>query len=333
MRKTRIAISLGDPAGISPEIIAETLVDRGNEAEVLVVGHWPSLKQALSRVGGHDLPICMVDTIRLEPGRVAVLPVGPGGLPITTPGKESARAQFEALQRAVDAMLTGEFDALVTGPVAKNAIATLAPDFTGHTSYLARRAGLATDDVTMVFSSDNLFVGLVSIHIPLREVSDAMTPKRIRRTFGHLREMVQRTHPSTRPRIGVAALNPHAGEDGLFGNEETDMLIPFCREASRDSAVEVVGPLPADTIYREALAGRLDAVVAAYHDQAMIPLKLGGVGQMVNVTMGLPFIRTSPDHGVAYDIAGTGKADATGFRLAFDLACRLRDPKTRVRVA
>jgi 4-hydroxythreonine-4-phosphate dehydrogenase len=319
---------MGDPAGISPDIIAKTLADTPLEFTVLLVGHRPTLEEAFERAGV-SVPLTVVKKpADSKAGEISLLCCGPGESPIETPGEASAQAQLQALERAVDAVLEGGFDALATGPVAKNAIATLWPDFTGHTEYLARRSGLERDEVTMVFASKFLFVGLVSTHISMREVPDALTEARLRRTFDHVLTMARLAKPSRRPRIGVAALNPHAGEEGLFGSEEAELLIPFCRRAAEENDAEVKGPLPADSIYREALAGRLDAVVAAYHDQAMIPLKLGGVGQMVNVTMGLPFIRTSPDHGVAYDLARTGRADPSGFRLAFDLAVTLARKNT-----
>ncbi len=313
---------MGDPAGIGPEIIARTIAEAPPQCNICITAHWPTLEAAFADVGGIPKPV-LVSKPEVVPGRIAVLPVGEGEVPITTTGEAGARAQLEAVARAVDGVLEGGFDAVVTGPVAKNAIAAVAPSFTGHTGYLAERAGLTADDVTMVFVSDRLAVGLVSVHLSLREVPSALTWKRLRRTFDHLRQMRRLIAPDESPRIGVAALNPHAGEDGLFGHEEVELLDPFCREMAERSDVKVVGPLPADTIYREALAGHLDAVVAAYHDQAMIPLKLAGVGQMVNVTMGLPFVRTSPDHGVAYDVARTGRANPAGFRLALDLAATL----------
>ena len=168
-----------------------------------------------------------------------------------------------------------------------------------------------------------LVVGLVSTHIAMRDVPDAVTPARVLRTFNHLVTMLTRMQPKEKPRIAVAALNPHAGEDGLFGTEEQELFAPLCETLSERDVATIQGPLPADAVYRDALAGRYDGVIAAYHDQAMIPLKLAGVGQMVNVTMGLPFIRTSPDHGVAYDIARTGRASPSGFTLALDLAVAL----------
>jgi 4-hydroxythreonine-4-phosphate dehydrogenase len=245
-------------------------------------------------------------------------------------GPECADAQLAALSKATDAILKGEAAALVTAPVAKNAIAAILPCFMGHTEYLAERAGLETDDVTMLFAADNLSVGLVSTHIAMTEVPSAVTPKRLLRTFLHVVEMLRLTRPNERPKIAIAGLNPHAGEDGLFGTEEQTVIEPFCKEAAAMDIADVFGPLPADTLFRDAFRGKFDGVVSMYHDQAMIPVKLGGVGQTVNVTMGLPFIRTSPDHGTAYDIARKGLADPAGFRTAFRLAVAMAEaPKMK----
>jgi 4-hydroxythreonine-4-phosphate dehydrogenase len=321
--KPNIAISMGDPAGISPEIIAMSLKATVATSRPLVFGHWPTLEQALKK-HAPGVGVDLVDTVAPPTeGRAAVFHCGPESAPIDEPGEACGVAQLEALARAVDAVLTDDFGALVTAPVAKNHIAALKPGFSGHTEYLAERAGLRPDDVTMVFAADALIVGLVSTHISMRDVPDAVTPKRLLRTFDHLVTMLTRMRPNKRPRIAVAALNPHAGEEGLFGTEEQTLFGPLCETLSQKDVAELSGPLPADAVYRDALAGRYDGVIAAYHDQAMIPLKLAGVGQMVNVTMGLPFIRTSPDHGVAYDIARTGRASPSGFALAFDLAVAL----------
>lgn len=323
MNRPCVAVSMGDPAGISPEIVAECLDAAVPICRPLVFGHWPTFEDVLARYA----PSAPVDVVsEMAPpqvGRVAFFPCGDSGDPITAPGKRCARAQLEALERAVDAVLARRFGAVVTAPVSKTQIATVLPSFSGHTEYLARRAGLRPDEVTMVFAAERLYVGLISTHIALRNAADAVTPARLRRTYRHLLEMAATLHPGRKPRIAVAGLNPHAGEGGLFGNEEQEILAPFCEAMQAAGEAEVSGPLSADAVYRDAVHGRYDGVVAAYHDQAMIPLKLAGLGQMVNVTMGLPFVRTSPDHGVAYDIARTGKADFGGFRVALELAVRM----------
>ncbi len=328
MNRPCVAVSMGDPAGISPEIVAQSLDAAVRVSRPLVFGHWPTFEQALSRY----TPSAPVDVVReMAPpkeGRVTFYPCGDSGDPIISPGERCARAQLEALERAVDAVLTDRFGAVVTAPVSKTQVAMVLPSFSGHTEYLARRAGLQPDDVTMVFASEGLFVGLLSTHIALRDAADAVTPARLSRTYRHLIEMLASMQPGRKPRIAVAGLNPHAGEGGLFGNEEQEIFMPFCEALREKGEAEVAGPLSADAVYRDAVNGRYDGVVAAYHDQAMIPLKLAGLGQMVNVTMGLPFVRTSPDHGVAYDIARTGKADPGGFRFALELAVRMLAART-----
>ncbi len=247
--------------------------------------------------------------------------------PINKVGPDCAEAQIAALSAATDAMLSNAFSALVTAPVAKNAISSIIPNFTGHTEYLAERSGLQHDDVTMMFAADNLNVGLVSTHVAMSEVPAMITHKRLLRTFTHVAEMLKLSCANKTPKIAIAALNPHAGEDGMFGSEEITIIQPFCEEAKKLGIADVFGPLPADTLYRDAMSGQFDGVVAAYHDQALIPLKLGGVGQTVNVTMGLPFIRTSPDHGTAYNIARKGLADPAGFQTALKLAVKLASNK------
>jgi len=175
----------------------------------------------------------------------------------------------------------------------------------------------------MVFAGESLSVGLVSTHVPLREASDALTRPRLERTTRHVADIIEQLRPGSVPRIGVAAINPHAGEGGMLGDEEDSLIAPFCRSFAAQRKVDVWGPVPADVLFRNALDGKMDGVVAAYHDQALIPLKLAGIGQTVNVTMGLPFVRTSPDHGVAYDIARKGLADPSGMVRALSLATKM----------
>jgi 4-hydroxythreonine-4-phosphate dehydrogenase len=321
--KTTLAISMGDPAGISPEIIIAALEETCAVARPVIFGHLPTFRQLLTKAW-LDRFVMLDDPQPAPDGAVGFVSIeGGGDTSIDSPDDRSAVAQFESLERATDAVVQGALDALVTAPVAKNAIATLVSGFSGHTEYLARRSGMEKDEVTMIFASDALSVGMVTTHIPLRSVPDAVTWKRLERTYTHVLQTCEWIQPGRGVRIGVAALNPHAGEDGLFGTEEQELLTPFCQTKQGQKGVVVEGPLPADMIYRNALHGKYDGVVASYHDQALIPLKLGGIGQMVNLTMGLPFIRTSPDHGVAYDIARTGRADASGFLLAVKLAARM----------
>lgn len=316
--KKCIALSLGDPAGISPEITAKSLDCAVRLARPVVFGHGPSLERAMALVpASKRVELVPFDGAAPADGTAALCDTGPrthGA--IDTPSLQAADAQLGALERAVDAVLDGPCEALVTAPISKEWVARRMPGFTGHTEYLARRAGLRTDEVTMVFATERLLVGLVTTHLPLIEVPAAVTRARLQRTLGHLMELASRARPGARHRIAVAALNPHAGESGLLGREELDVIEPFCREAKEKLGLDVEGPVPADAVFKTALSGGYDAVVALYHDQALIPLKLQGFGTSVNMTAGLPFVRTSPDHGVGYDIAGQGRADDSGMRLA-----------------
>jgi 4-hydroxythreonine-4-phosphate dehydrogenase len=321
------AISLGDPGGIGPEITAAALACAPPGDRHLIFGHWPSFQRVL-RDMAQAPAVELIRAVRTpDPGVSLFVHAGSDCPPISGPCAEGARAQFAALEAAVDAVLAGRAGLLVTAPVSKTLIATVEPGFLGHTEYLARRCGLDPDAVTMVFASpDGPAVGLVATHLPLRDVPASLTPARLRRTADHLARVAGSLHPGRRPRIALAALNPHGGEDGLIGDEERRVLAPFAVGLAGHPDFELSGPLPADCVFRRALAGEFDAVIAAYHDQAMIPIKLGGIGAFANVTMGLPFVRTSPDHGVAYDRVGCGAADPTGMRLALEIGARLARP-------
>ncbi|MCP4599656.1 MAG: 4-hydroxythreonine-4-phosphate dehydrogenase PdxA [Proteobacteria bacterium] len=325
--KSTLAITMGDPVGISPEIISKNLAWAAAKYHMIIFGHWPSLERALESAGSPVEVNLAGEPSQPDLGGVTVVHCGPDDQPINTPDARSSLAQFAALERAVDAVTAGACDALVTAPLSKKLVAKSSPGFSGHTEYLAHRAHLKSDDVTMVFASTKLAVGLVSTHIPMREVPAALKRPYLERTLCHLKQMLIKLHPGRRLRIGVAALNPHAGEGGMFGSEEREIIAPFCHSFTGKDDVEVVGPLPADSLFRDAIEGHFHGVISAYHDQAMIPLKLFGIGQTVNVTMGLPFIRTSPDHGVAYDIAHLHKADPSGMKLAIELAAELATQK------
>jgi 4-hydroxythreonine-4-phosphate dehydrogenase len=322
--RPKLAISLGDPSGIGPEITAAALGHAVERADVAVFGHWPSLRRALERLGTRP-PVELVGgpAFPTPPGAAIAVHTGTGELPLDLPCAAAAESQIRAVSAAVDAVLSGSCEALVTGPVSKAAIAEVRSGFTGHTEYLAARCGLCPDDVTMIFASRSLAVGLIATHIPLRRVPETVTVGRYERTLRHLVEVLSALGTGRRPRIAIAAVNPHAGEGGLLGSEEIDVLAPFCEARRKWPAAEIVGPIPADAVFRDALGGAYDGVIAAYHDQAMIPLKLAGFGLTANVTGGLPFVRTSPDHGVARDVANTGRADPSGMRLAIDIAIDL----------
>src|SRR5262249_29105121 len=249
-----------------------------------------------------------------------------GGFGRPTPA--AGRAQLAWIDEATDLVTEGAAAALVTGPVSKHAIAASggrARRFRGHTEYLAERLGAR--EPIMAFWSERLVVSLVTTHVPLGRVARALTPAGVGAAIFWTADLVRRLG-KRRPHVAVASVNPHAGEQGLLGSEEVTTITPGVvlgkkRMARAGLGVSVDGPIGAETAIRKAYAGGYDAVVAMYHDQATIPMKLVGFGDAVNVTLGLPIVRTSVDHGTGYDIAGKGEADARGMIAAIELAVRL----------
>jgi len=284
--RPRIAITTGDPSGIGPEIAAKAAAD-------------PRVRAACE-------PILY----------------GPPGDERFAPGVLSAaagRAAYDTLVRAVDAAKLGTVDGLATAPVNKEAFRIAGLPWRGHTDLLAHLTGAS--HVAMMFHSDELRVVLATIHIPLAEVPRALTQSLMEKTIA----LTARELPlfdKVQPRIAVAGLNPHAGEHGLFGSEDAEVIAPAI-EACRARGVDVSGPFPADTVFVRARRGEFDVVVACYHDQGLIPVKLVAFGRAVNVTLGLPIVRTSVDHGTAFDIAGKGVADPESMIAATLLAARL----------
>jgi 4-hydroxythreonine-4-phosphate dehydrogenase len=342
--KKPIAITLGDPAGIGPEIIAKAFRDAPDVTHgCFVVGDVATLRRAVkvTSAGQIPLPVALIESplevLSLPPRCLPVLQVGT----LTTPvllGQLSAsagRIAAECVVWAAQAALRGEVAAVVTAPLNKEALALAgAPhsNYPGHTEMLqalaAAHAGkpLADMPVRMMLANDELRVVLVSIHVSLREAIQAVT-------FDNVLQTLRITHESLAailgraPRIGVAGLNPHAGEGGLFGREELDIIAPAMAMA-RSQGMQVSGPFAPDTVFMRARAkdgqpGEFDVVVAMYHDQGLIPVKYLGVEKGVNVTLGLPLVRTSPDHGTAFDIAGTGQADASSLIEAIRMARQL----------
>lgn len=289
MRRPRVGITVGDPAGIGPEI--------ANKAR-----HDPRV-----------LEVC-------EP-----VIFGPTTLDGVRVGEESAaggRAAYESVVRAVDAARTGEVDAVATAPLSKRAFALAGIPWKGHTDLLAHLCGVA--DVRMLFYADTsrpLCVTLATVHVPLASVPGLLTVETVSRTIVMTAAWL-RGLGVTAPRVALAGLNPHAGESGLLGSEDDAILKPAVADAV-SQGVAASGPWPADTVFVRAVRGEFDAVVACYHDQGLIPVKLLAFGQAVNVTIGLPIIRTSVDHGTAFDIAGRGVADHGSLVAAVRLAARL----------
>ena len=283
----RIGITAGDPAGIGPEIARKAMED--------------------ARVRGVCEPVFYGTPQPFSPG---VLSAGAG------------RAAYDTIVRAVRDAQSGAIDAIATAPINKEALALAGLPWRGHTEMLASLTSAAR--VAMMFWSDTLRVILATIHIPLKDVPAALT-------IDSVTEVIELTHRElprfglTRPRLALAGVNPHAGEHGLLGREETDVLEPaVARSVKR--GINITGPLPGDTVFVRAVRGEFDAVIACYHDQGLIPVKLAAFGQAVNVTLGLPIIRTSVDHGTAFDIAGKGIADPESMVQAVLLAAKLAAP-------
>jgi 4-hydroxythreonine-4-phosphate dehydrogenase len=285
MKKPRVAITVGDPAGIGPEIAAKAAADAG------------------------VLAVC-------EP---VLFPAAADGVRMGEVSAAAGRAAYDAIVRAVAAAKAGEVDAIATAPVNKLAFAQAGLPWKGHTDLLAHLCG--TPRVAMMFHAPQLKVVLMTVHVPLREVPALITSGRVDDTIAITVAALPRFGLGA-PRLAIAGLNPHAGEGGVIGDEDARVLAPAVARA-RAAGIDIRGPLPADTVFVRASRGEFDCVLACYHDQGLIPVKLLAFGHAVNVTIGLPIVRTSVDHGTAFDIAGQGSADPGSMIEAVKLAARL----------
>lgn len=337
-----IAITMGDAAGIGPEIAAKVFRDAPSETQgCFVAGDLATMRRAaraILRPHEPDLPVALIEA----PAEAGLLPPRCVGVLQTTTldeppqwGRVSAaagKAAAECVIWAARAALRGDIAALVTAPLHKQALAAAGVNFPGHTELLqAEAAGwsgcpTAQLPVRMMLANDELRTVLVSIHVSLREAIDAVTFDNVLQTLRIAHDAVGRALGRA-PRIGVAGLNPHAGEGGLMGREEMEVIAPAIA-AARAEGLQVAGPFAPDTIFMRARApggqgGEFDVVVAMYHDQGLIPVKYLGVEKGVNVTLGLPLVRTSPDHGTAFDLAGSGRADASSLIEAIRMARQL----------
>jgi 4-hydroxythreonine-4-phosphate dehydrogenase len=319
----RIAITVGEPAGIGPDIVLAAAAGTW-DAELVAIGDPGLLAARASQLG---LSIALRETSPAaaprphQPGSLAVLPVPlatgcrPGVLDTT-----NAPYVLQTLQLAVDGCLAGEFSAMVTAPVQKSVINDAGIPFTGHTEFLAEATGTAR--VVMMLATAQLRVALATTHLPLAAVPAAITPVLLRETLHILERDLRDKFGLRQPRIAVLGLNPHAGEGGHLGREEIDTIIPTL-EALRGEGMELLGPLPADTAFNPRVLEQCDAVFAMYHDQGLPVLKFAGFGKAVNITLGLPIIRTSVDHGTALDLAGSGRADAGSLLHALEQALQM----------
>jgi len=307
---TRLGITLGDPTGIGPEIVAAALQAAPAEwrPRIVVYGDRAPLERG-ARAIGVSLP---ADLEIVGEG------LGDGAVP-GKPDERAGAAQVGYLEAGVAAARRGELAALVTAPISKTWARRGGFPFLGHTEMLAARLGAT--DVAMLFAGPKLKVALATVHRPLAEVVNELSTDRVRTVIELVVASMVNDFGMAEPRVGVVGLNPHAGEDGLLGDEDADIIAPAL-EAPCPPAT-LLGPLVPDAAFRDAVHGRYDAVIAMYHDQGLIPVKLVDFDESVNVTLGLPIVRTSPDHGTAYDIAGTGRARTISMQRSLALAIEM----------
>ena len=325
-----LACSIGDPAGIGPELICEAWARR--EAEQLppffVVGGAGLLAEAAHQ-RGLDMPVESIeDAADASSVFAQALPVlGSGGVKYAPgePTRTGAKLALDSLESATGLVLMGEASGLVTGPIAKGLLAMVGFDHPGQTEFLAHACGVAADEAVMMLAGPSLKAVPVTVHCALADVPGLVTTKLIGRKARIVAEALARDFGIANPRIAIAGLNPHAGEDGRFGDEEVRIITPAV-EALQSAGFEARGPLPADAMFTPRARATYDAAICMYHDQALVPLKALDFDEGVNVTLGLPIVRTSADHGTAFDIAGKGSADPgatiAAIRMAGEIARR-----------
>lgn len=329
-----LGITLGDPAGVGPEVTVKALpaaIARG-DSRPIVLGDARVVREAAARwLDGWSVRV-VADPAEAGPaqGRIDVLDLrncDPTRVAVGAVDAYTGQAAYETVVRATELALAGRIDAIVTGPLNKEAMHRAGHKFDGHTGLLGHLCG--TKHYFMLLGSPRLRAIHVSTHLALREAVERVTRERVRAAIqaahDHMRQL-----GIAAPRIGVCGLNPHAGEHGLFGGEDEERVRPACEDAAR-AGVRVDGPLPADAAFRQAYAGQWDILVVMYHDQGHVPMKLIAFEDGVNVTVGLPIIRTSVEHGTAFDIAGQGVANPANMEAAIDYARRLAADPSRCR--
>jgi len=326
-RLPRLAITSGDPAGVGPELVAR-LAASPLAADLVAISDTGLLQRAARRCG-------IALKLEIDDGRPRNLRAA-GSLRVLevplraeeVPGQLDPRNAFHVLNtlaQATDGCIDGTFDGVVTAPVQKSVINDAGEHFTGHTELFAERAGC---EVVMMLASPELRVALATTHLPLARVSAAITRESLVRTLRIVHAELIAKFGIAEPRIAVLGLNPHAGEAGHLGREEIDTIIPAL-ETLRGEGMQLIGPLPADTTFVPAMRARYDAVLAMYHDQALPVLKSEAFDRTVNITLGLPFVRTSVDHGTALDLAGSGRADPSSMFAAAEMALQLAARRAR----
>ena len=328
LSRRKISITLGDPAGIGSEVILKALADPEvrNAADYLILGNRSILEETASSIGLDDLPATFTDASELSDG-CSLMEVGDipaGGILRNHVSAEAGRLSIGYLMKAIDLAKADQVDAIVTAPINKEAIYKAGFDFPGHTEVLAKETN--TEKFVMMLVGGPLRVALVTIHVPLRAIFDLITKEAIVDTVTVTNDSLKKYFGLPFPRIGVCGLNPHASDGGRFGDEEARIVTPAIQEL-KSMGINCTGPLPPDTAFYQAGQGAYDVMVALYHDQGLIPLKLVGFETGVNVTLGLPIIRTSVDHGTAFDIVGENKASPASMIEAIKLAISMAETK------
>lgn len=315
-----IAITMGDPTGIGPEVIvkAATSPEITGICQPLLLGDRNIIQSTAQKL---KLKTKIAEESIKSFSHLNFQDLRPGEL-----NNDIARATVKYIKEATRLALQGEVQAMVTGPINKRCLRLAGEPYPGHTEFLARLTD--TEEFAMMLVGEGLRVTLITTHCPLRMVAESISSKEISSKIRLTQLWLQRYFGIERPNIGVAALNPHAGEGEMFGEEEKDIISPAVKIA-RDEGIEVEGPLPADSLFHFALQGRYNAIICMYHDQGLIPLKMLYFHQGVNITLGLPIIRTSPDHGTGYDIAGKGIANPGSMIAAIKLAARMAKASLR----
>jgi 4-hydroxythreonine-4-phosphate dehydrogenase len=321
--ETIIALTLGDPAGIGPEIIVKAFQDKilPIDNQILVIGDAELLKKTAKQIAPEILihPItspqegwyqtCTIDVIDLKNV--------PETLPMGRPSKEGGKASYEAIQKAVELALKDEVTAITTAPINKQSLHMAGHTFPGHTELLGHLTN--SKNPSLMMEGNSLRVVLVTTHLPLDQVKSQITEEKVLQSIRQTNKWLQK-YVTDIPSIALVGLNPHCGDGGIFGQEETDFILPAIKTAQQEG-IKASGPYPADALFQRTASEKFDAVVCMYHDQGMIPIKMNGMS--VNITMGLPILRTSVDHGTAYDIVGRNKASSENLKLALKTAGRL----------
>lgn len=325
----RIALTPGEPAGIGPDLCIQ-LAQQTLPCELVVIASSELMAQRADQLG-LPLTLSVFDADQAsqthQPGHLRILPVELAA-PVTAGQLDTHNSRYvlKTITKATKGCLDGQFAAMVTAPVHKGIINDAGLPFTGHTEFIAELTG---GHPVMMLATEGLRVALVTIHMPLSEVSGAITHSRLRTVIRVLEQDLRTRFHIEKPRILVCGLNPHAGEGGHLGREEIDIIEPVL-DSFRSQSFDLIGPLPADTLFTPKYLNQADAVLAMYHDQGLPVLKYKGFGQAVNITLGLPIIRTSVDHGTALDLAGTGQADPGSLQVALQTALLMATTPTPV---